>query len=138
MFDPSKFPNNNWDLCENNEVGQNAFGGTESYMHFIYDGEIQKELLENVQIIPSRLRELKEDKIRIWFEHNLPGDPESMKALQEEETRKKFHKIVFLSNWHYQQFQSSVGIPYSLQSCVIEGGFYCDDSELPKKPDPAE
>ena len=129
------YPDNNWDLMENNEVGAKAAGGTERYMSFIYNGGIPRELLENVQIIPSRLRDLKEDKIRIWFEHNLPNDPESMKGLKEEEQRKKYHKIVFLSNWQYQQFMNYSNIPYSPQSTVIEGGFEVDDEPLPTKPD---
>ena len=128
----------NYDLMENNEVGAKAMGGTEMYMRFIYDGDIPREHLEHVQIIPSRLRDLKEDKIRIYFEHNLPNDNESLKALKEESMRKKFHKIIFLSNWHYQQFQNYVGVPYSSQSGVIEGGFYVDDTPLPPKPDPKE
>lgn len=133
----------NYDLIENNEVGKNAMGGTEMYMRFVYNGVVPRHLLENVQIIPSRLRELKDDKIRIWFEHNLANDPESMKALKDQATREKFHKIVFLSNWHYNNFMNFVGVPYSSQCCVIEGGMdsiksYEDDPQLPKKPDPNE
>ena len=56
----------NYDLIESNEVSQNAMGGTEMYMRFVYSDKVPRHLLENVQIIPSRLRTLKEDKIRIW------------------------------------------------------------------------
>lgn len=135
-----KYPNNNWDLMENNEVGANAWGGTEMYMSFIYNGGVPRELLEQVQIIPSRLRTLDESKIRIWFEHNLPNDPESQKALKDPEMRKKFHKIVYLSQWHYQQFQNFLGVPYDSKSAVIEGGFEVDDVNpvIPEKPDPNE
>lgn len=132
---------NNFDLMENNEVGQNAMGGTELYMRFVYGGDVPRELLENVQIIPSRLRDLKEDKIRIWFEHNLANDPESLRALKDPEMRKNFHKIVFLSEWHYQNFMGYLGVPYSTQCCVIEGGMHsikpiAEDPLVPKKPDP--
>ena len=133
----------NYDLIESNEVSQNAMGGTEMYMRFVYSDKVPRHLLENVQIIPSRLRTLKEDKIRIWFEHNLPNDPESTKALKDPEMRKKFHKVVYLSNWHYYSFMSSCGVPYTTQSRVIEGGMeyidsYLDNPNLPKKPDPSE
>lgn len=133
----------NYDLIESNEVSQNAMGGTEMYMRFVYSDKVPRHLLENVQIIPSRLRTLKEDKIRIWFEHNLPNDPESTKALKDPEMRKKFHKVVYLSNWHYYSFMSSCGVPYTTQSRVIEGGMeyidsYLDNPNLPKKPDPNE
>ena len=134
----------NFDLMETNEISNsNAQGGTEMYMRFLYSGHIPRHLLENVQIIPSRLRTLKEDKIRIWFEHNLPNDPESMKPFTEEDLKGKFHKYVFLSNWHYQTFMSYLNAPYSPQHSVIEGGMHCIDSYekdplMPKKPDPKE
>lgn len=132
----------NFDLMETNEISNsNAAGGTEMYMRFLYSGNIPRNLLENVQIIPSRLRQLKEDKIRIWFEHNLPNDPESMKPFTEAALKDKFHKYVFLSNWHYQMFMANFNLPYSTKYCVIEGGMHCIDSFdkdplLPKKPDP--
>lgn len=132
----------NFDLMETNEISNsNASGGTEMYMRFLYNGNIPRHLLENVQIIPSRLRQLKEDKIRIWFEHNLPNDPESMKPFASEQMRNSFHKIIFLSNWHYNSFITGVKAPYSTQCAVIEGGMHCiepfeRDPLFPKKPDP--
>ena len=132
----------NFDLMETNEISNsNAAGGTEMYMRFLYSGHIPRHLLENVQIVPSRLRTLKEDKIRIWFEHNLPNDPESQKAFVDEQMRNSFHKTVFLSNWHYQAFMMSLPVPYSSNQCVIEGGMHCIESyeknpKLPVKPDP--
>jgi len=132
----------NFDLMETNEISNsNAAGGTEMYMRFLYNGNIPRHLLENVQIIPSRFRELKEDKIRIWFEHNLPNDPESRKPFEDEKIRNNIHKNVFLSNWHYQTFIMTLGVPYDKNSCVIEGGMHCIEPfhkspNLPKKPDP--
>lgn len=134
----------NFDLMETNEISNNnAHGGTEMYMRFLYSGNIPRPLLENVQIIPSRLRGLQEDKIRVWFEHNLPNDTESMKPFMDAAVKGKFHKYVFLSHWHYQTFMAYLGVPYSTQSCVIEGGMHCIDSLadnplLPAKPDPNE
>lgn len=132
---------NNFDLMETNEISNaNASGGTEMYMRFLYSGNIPRHLLENVQIIPSRLRTMKEDKIRVWFEHNLPNDPESQKAFKDN-MQDKFHKTVFLSNWHYNIFMSFLNVPHSTKSCVIEGGMHCIDSfdkdpTFPVKPDP--
>jgi len=133
---------NNFDLMETNEISNsNAQGGTEMYMRFLYSGGIPRHLLKNVQIVPSRLRTLKEDKIRIWFEHNLPNDPESMKPFVDQNLRDSFHKMIFLSNWHYQSFVTHVNAPYSSKCAVIEGGMHCIDSFdndpiLPAKPDP--
>ena len=111
----------NWDLIEKNELSQNAQGGTELFMKFIYGGGIPRELLEQVQIIPSRVRELKMDKIRILTFHDLPDEPD-YKKLMDESYRNKFHKLVFISNWQYQQFRNYLGIQYNLQSTVIEHG----------------
>ena len=112
---------NNWDLIEKNEMGKNANGGTEMFMRFIYDGTIERNLLENVQIIPGRIRELDPNKIRILTLHDLPEDPECQK-LGDESFRKQFHKIVFISNWQYQQFRSKLNFPYSEDNIVIESG----------------
>ena len=134
----------NFDLMETNEISNsNAAGGTEMYMRFLYSGNIPRHLLENVQIVPSRLRELKEDKIRIWFEHNLPNDPESMKPFVDDQIKNSFHKVVFLSNWHYNSFMSGLKVPYTTKHAVIEGGMHCIDSYdkdpiFPNKPDPNE
>jgi len=134
----------NFDLMETNEISNsNANGGTEMYMRFLYNGRIPRELLENVQIVPSRLRQLKEDKIRIWFEHNLPNDPESMKPFADANLKESFQKFVFVSDWQYQSFINHVGAPYSPKCSVIGGGVDCIESfsmnpDLPVKPDAKE
>ena len=70
---------NNYDLLEKNEVSMTANGGTELMLRSIYNGTIDRSLLENFQIIPSRVRDIKNDKIRIMNVHDLPEDPESLK-----------------------------------------------------------
>lgn len=126
---------NNWDLIEQNEAGKNANGGTELFMRFLYGGRISRELLLNTQIIPGRIRELDESKIRVLTLHDLPEDPECQK-LKSESFRKKFHKIVFISHWQYQRFRDVLGIPYSNDHIVIENGLQPIDVDLDKKPDP--
>jgi glycosyltransferase involved in cell wall biosynthesis len=125
---------NNWDLIEKNEMGKNANGGTEMFMRFIYDGTIDRSLLENVQIIPGRVRDLEKDKIRILTLHDLPEDPECVK-LQDENYRNLFHKIVFISNWQYQQFRSKLNFPYSDKSAVIESAIVPLKFNMDDKPD---
>jgi glycosyltransferase involved in cell wall biosynthesis len=110
----------NQDLIEFNELNKESQGGTELTTRNLFD-RLSREELEGVQIITSRVRELKEDKIRIYHLHDLPLDPEAA-HLKEEESRKRFHKLVFSSNWQYQQFRDYLGVPYSLQSTVIETG----------------
>jgi glycosyltransferase involved in cell wall biosynthesis len=112
---------NNYDLLEKNEVSANAQGGTELMLRSIYDGTIPRDLLEQFQIIPSRPRDLKEDKIRVMNVHDLPEDPESAK-FRDPQFRLNFHKFVFVSNWQYSRYQYVLGMEYSDRDVVIENG----------------
>jgi glycosyltransferase involved in cell wall biosynthesis len=100
---------------EVNELSVNAMGGTELMMKRIYDS-LDPKLLETVQIIPSRVRELKNDKIRILYCHDLAEDPEAEKALGNRRWE-RFHQIVFVSNWQMQQYIQKYDIPWS--KCVV-------------------
>jgi UDP-glucose:(glucosyl)LPS alpha-1,2-glucosyltransferase len=112
---------NNYDLLEKNEVSMNASGGTELMLRSVYDGTIDRALLENFQIIPSRVRNIKNDKIRIMNVHDLPEDPESLK-FKDPQFRLNFHKFIFVSNWQYSRYQYVLGMEYSDRDIVIENG----------------
>ena len=99
---------------ETNELSKNAMGGTELMMNRLYEN-VDKDLLDQCQIIPSRVRELDETKIRILWQHDLPGDPESDHLKNEGHDR--FHKIVFVSNWQMQAYINYYNIPWS--KCVV-------------------
>lgn len=105
---------------EENEVSKNAFGGTELAKRKLAS-IIDPNLLENFQIICSRPRELMEDKIRIFWAHDLAQDPESVK-FRESSFRDQFHKFVFISNWQMQQYQMVHGMHYDTKSVVLESG----------------
>jgi UDP-glucose:(glucosyl)LPS alpha-1,2-glucosyltransferase len=124
---------NNWDLIEKNEFSRNANGGTELFMRGLYDGEIPREPLQEFQIIPGRVRELNEEKIRIYTVHDLPDDPECQK-LSSESFRNQFHKIVFISNWQYQQFINKLKIKHDDNMIVIESAIDNSDIILDNKP----
>lgn len=101
-----------------NEISKTASGGTEitkRRLHFAID----QELLKSFQIVPSRVRDLKEDKIRIYWAHDLPNDPECEWFKRPEEVN-RFHKFVWSSNWQFQQFQTYYGFPYDSRSVVID------------------
>lgn len=110
----------NQDLIELNELNAQSNGGTELTTRRLFDS-LSREDLEGVQIITSRVRNLDPKKIRIYHLHDLPMDPESS-HLKDESSRKRFHKLVFSSNWQYQQFRDYLGVPYSHQSTVIDTG----------------
>lgn len=107
----------NTDLIVRNETNANAKGGTELLQDRLYDGSVPRELLEQFQIVFSRVRELDETKFRIFYAHDLPSDPESEFLC--DGGWKKFHKIVFVSNWQMQAYMNHYSIPWS-QCEVIE------------------
>lgn len=110
---------NNWDLIPKNELSANARSGTELMLERLYDGNVARSLLEQVEIIPSRFRpaNLDPSKKWIWYEHNLPQDPESA-ILKERSVRSRFSSFVFVSNWQLEKFSMVLDVPYS-QSIVI-------------------
>lgn len=105
---------------EENEISLKANGGTELAKRDL-TRLLPSELLSNFQIVCSRVRTLDESKIRIYWVHDLPQDPECSK-LADPAFRSKFHKIVYVSNWQYNQFRSILNIPYSENDIVIENG----------------
>lgn len=100
---------------EKNELNRNARGGTELMQERLYR-DLPKELLDNFQIIPSRVRELQEDKKKILWLHDLPQDPEST-HLADASSRKRFDKIVCVSNWQMQLYNLISGVPYN--ECTV-------------------
>lgn len=105
-------------------------GGTELMKYGLRD-RLPKELLDEVQIIASRVRELDETKIRILWCHDLPGDPES--AHLKDGGWNKFHKIVFVSNWQMQAYINHYNIPWS--KCVVLQNTIEPIDLVPKKDD---
>ena len=105
---------------EENEISKNAFGGTEIAKRKLAS-LLDPNTLEDFQIICSRPREILEDKIRVFWCHDLPEDPESTK-FRDPKWRDQFHKFVFISNWQYQRYQLVHGLDLSSKSIVLESG----------------
>ena len=105
---------------EENEISINANGGTEIAKRKLAS-IIDPKLLDNFQIICSRPRELDETKIRLFWCHDLPEDPEC-KKFQDKNWLDKFHKFVFISNWQMQRYQLVHGLPQDMKSIVLESG----------------
>ena len=99
-----------------NETNQNSMGGTERLTMELAK-RVDPNLLKEFQIISSRIRsDLQEDKIRIFWAHDLPNDPESQ-FLKDINERNKFHLFVFVSNWQMQAYMNTYDIPWS--KCVV-------------------
>jgi len=120
----------NQDLIEYNELNSESNGGTELTTRSIFD-RLDRDELDGIQIITSRVRNLDPEKIRILHLHDLPLDPEST-HLKNENSRNSFHKLVFSSQWQYQQFRGHLSIPYDTRSAVILTGI--DPIPLDEKP----
>lgn len=95
-----------------NELSSKALGGTELLQQRLYN-TVSSELLGKFQIWFSRFREQDYDpsKLQIFYAHDLPLDPES--ALLANGGWKRFHKLVFVSNWQMNLYQIQYQIPPS-------------------------
>lgn len=98
-----------------NELNANAMGGTELMCKRI-ESAMPEELMDQVQLIPSRVRELDAAKARIYYCQDMAEDPESQKALANGGWR-RFHRVVFASNWQMQNFIRAWNIPWS--KCLV-------------------
>ena len=107
-------------------------GGTERMFERLKK-ELDPKLLDKFQIICSRVRDL-EDKDRVLWLHDLWNDPEN-NHLREEESRKKFKKLVFVSNYQMHTFCMGLGVPYD--NChVMRNAIDPVQPKLINKPDP--
>ena len=111
-----------------NESSVNAKGGSELMMDRLYK-ELPEDLRDQFQVICSRVREL-EDKKRILWLHDLWNDPEAA-HLKDQESRDRFTKLVFVSNYQFQTYHMALGVPYS-ESVVIKNAI--DPIEHHEKP----
>lgn len=103
---------------EENEISAKSQGGTEMMKRGLAQ-RLPQGLADDFQVICSRVREIDQDKIRIYWLHDLPHDPETS-HLKDENSRNRFHKLVFCGQWQYQQYQNFLGVPYDDKAIVIE------------------
>lgn len=93
------------------ELSQNAMGGTEMMKYGLYD-RLSDDVKDKVQIICSRVREVDEDRPSILWLHDMFSDPEAV-HLKDKESRDRFAKLVFVSNWQWTTYNLAMGIPHS-------------------------
>lgn len=103
---------------EENEISKNSQGGTESVKRELAE-RLPDGLADDFQIICSRVRNIDEDKIRVYWLHDLPEDPET-NHLKDINSRSRFHKLVFCGNWQYSRYQLVCGLPYEKNAIVID------------------
>ena len=93
-----------------------AKGGTELMKEKIES--LSKELLDDFQIIHSRVRDIDPNRIPILVLHDLAEDPE-VRHLAEASFRGRFAKLVFVSNWQFTSYQKVLGIPYDCSKVLL-------------------
>jgi len=98
------------------EVSKNAMGGTEMMKYGLQD-RVDSKLLDHFHITASRYRGPQAGKVELYWLHDLPGDPES--AHLANGGWNKFEKLIFVSNWQFQQYQAFYGLPWH-KSIVLQ------------------
>lgn len=94
-----------------------AKGGTELMKEKLYE-YVPHELLNQFNIISTRVRHIDNDKPNILWMHDTWDDPEN-EHLSSSTLRKRFKKIVFVSNYQFQTFHLKHGITYD-ESAIIK------------------
>lgn len=117
---------------ERNELNKNSKGGTELIMERLYK-DLPEELLSNYQIIPSRVRQLDQTKLRVFYAHDLADDPESINAMDKNGAWARFNRIVFVSHWQRNQFiQRFPNIPWSKTAVIKNSIIPFEEHDKPK------
>jgi UDP-glucose:(glucosyl)LPS alpha-1,2-glucosyltransferase len=109
-----------------------AKGGTE----LMKEGLVQRlpaDLLNNFQIICSRVRDLEEKKRILWL-HDTFDDPENQ-HLSDPKNWENFSKMVFVSYHQFQNYHLAYGIPYD-KSIVMKNAI--DPIPFIEKPNPKD
>lgn len=100
-------------MLSKNEVNENARGGSEIQAEYL-NKYVDNELLNNFQIVVSRIRELEDDKIKLFWTKETAKDPESQR-LRDQYILDKFLFIIHNSDYQRAQFHELLQVPFSKQ-----------------------
>ena len=109
-----------------------AMGGTELMNKALME-RVDPALLEEFHIIKSRVRKVDESKKNVLWLHDLWADPEAQ-HLKDPESRARFAKLVFVSNWQLSTYNMGLGVPYS-ESVVLRNAIDPISVDWKDKPD---
>ena len=101
----------------NDGTYEGAMGGTELMNQALYD-RVDNALLDQFYIIKSRVRWTDPKRKNLLWLHDTFDDPESQ-HLKDEERRKRFAKLIFVSNYQLQTYNMGLGVPYH-ESIVLK------------------
>lgn len=105
---------------DTNEISVNSKGGTE-LLKMELEKRLPEGLIDDFQIICSRVRQIEDEKIKVYWLHDLPEDPET-NHLRNSESRDRFHQLVFCGQWQYTRYRDYLGVPHDQKSLVIDNG----------------
>jgi len=88
-----------------------AMGGTELMNKALYE-RVDNDLLDEFYIIKSRVSWTDKDKPNVLWLHDTWDDPE-VQHLKEQESRDRFAKLVFVSNYQLATYNLALGVPYA-------------------------
>ena len=91
-------------------MAENSMGGTELLTMELFK-RLPEEYKEKFQFVVSRVQEL-EERPRLYWLHDLALDPVHS-ILTSSGGLDLFAKLVFVSNWQQQMFQTLLNVPYS-------------------------
>jgi len=115
------------------ELSKDAMGGTEMMKYGLYE-RLPADIRDEVQIICSRVREVDEHRPSILWLHDLFNDPEAI-HLKDPESRARFDKLVFVSNYQFNTYHMAMGVPYSesivLRNAIVPFGNIVKPSDGP-------
>jgi UDP-glucose:(glucosyl)LPS alpha-1,2-glucosyltransferase len=109
-----------------------AMGGTEMMNKALME-RVDPALLDEFYIIKSRVRKVDNDKKNILWLHDLWADPETQ-HLKDPESRARFAKLVFVSNWQLSTYNMGLGVPYA-ESVVLRNAIDPLQVDWKAKPD---
>ena len=92
-----------------------AMGGTELMNKALYE-RVDNDLLDEFYIIKSRVSWTDKDKPNVLWLHDTWDDPE-VQHLKEQESRDRFAKLVFVSNYQLATYNLALGVPY--QNAIV-------------------
>ena len=94
-----------------------SFGGTELMNKALHE-RVDKDLLDQFNIIKSRVRHIDENKSNILWLHDLWNDPENDHLKDVENRKKNFDRLVFVSDYQMNTYHLAYGIPYGETFCL--------------------
>lgn len=102
---------------EEGNPAENSLGGTELVTMELFR-RLPQKYKDTFQIIVSRIMKIDEDRPKLYWLHDLALDP-AHTLLKDSKSLDIFEKLIFVSHWQMEQFNTYLKIPYS-KSVVIK------------------